>query len=271
MKIFKDKQRLKKEISGLKNLSFVPTMGSLHNGHKYLIKKAKSKKNKVIVSIFVNPKQFDSKIDFKKYPRNLRKDLKILNSLNVHYVYMPNFKDIYSFMPKHKIHMDKFSKKLCGKFRKIHFFGVLNVVNRFIDIIKPNYMYLGFKDYQQLYLIKKHIMKRKIKTKIIGCKTVREKNSYALSSRNKRLSKKERLIATKVYQTLSQEKIKLKKININKFNYEKIYKKISNLGVKKIDYIELINIKNPEKKINKSNFNIFIAYYLSNVRMIDNL
>ena len=97
MKIFKHKLALNREISCQKNLSFVPTMGGLHNGHKYLIKKAKGKKGKVIVSIYVNPKQFNSKKDFKSYPRNLSFDLNFLRKLKVDYVYIPNFKDIYSF------------------------------------------------------------------------------------------------------------------------------------------------------------------------------
>ena len=271
MKIFKNKQSLIREITGSKNLSFVPSMGSFHNGHKYLIKKAKNKKNKVLVSIYVNPKQFDSKNDFKQYPRNLKKDLSILRALKVDYVYVPEYKDIFSFSPKHSLFVDKFSKQLCGKFRKSHFLGVLNIINRFLEIIKPNYMYLGQKDFQQLYLIKQHIIKKKINTKIIICKTIREKNSFALSSRNKKLTLKEKELASKIYHLLYKEKLFLKKNNLNKFNHYKISQKILKRGVEKIDYIKLINISNPNKKIGKSNFNIFIAYYISNVRLIDNL
>ena len=132
MKIFKDKHTLQKEILKTKGISFVPTMGGLHEGHISLIKQSKKTKLKTLVSIFVNPKQFNKKSDFKSYPRNTKKDIKQLKKLKINYLYIPTFKDIYGFKPKKKVFLDKFSKKLCGKFRKGHFEGVLNVVNRFI-------------------------------------------------------------------------------------------------------------------------------------------
>ena len=175
MKIFKEKQALQKEIFKKKGISFIPTMGALHKGHISLIKRSKKSKLKTLVTIFVNPKQFNSKKDFSSYPRNTKKDINLLKNLGVNYLYIPTFNDVYGFKPKNKVFLDKSSKKLCGRFRKGHFEGVLNVVNRFLEIIKPKYIYLGKKDYQQLYLIKKHIEKRKIKSKIIECKTIREK------------------------------------------------------------------------------------------------
>jgi len=153
MKIFKSKSKLQKEIKNIKNISFVPTMGGLHRGHISLIKKSKTFKGKSLVSIFVNPKQFDQKKDYLRYPRNIRKDLNILKRLGVDFIFLPNFKDLYYFKVKNKIFLDKFSKKLCGKTRKGHFKGVLNVVNRFLEIINPKYIFLGIKDFQQLYLI----------------------------------------------------------------------------------------------------------------------
>ena len=144
MKIFKDKHTLQKEISKTKGISFVPTMGGLHKGHISLIKQSKKSKFKTLVSIFVNPKQFNKKSDFKSYPRNTKKDLKQLKKLKINYLYIPTFKDIYGFKPKKKVFLDKFSKKLCGRYRKGHFEGVLNVVNRFIEIIKPK-IYLSRK------------------------------------------------------------------------------------------------------------------------------
>ena len=129
MKIFKSKHKLQKEILNIKNISFVPTMGGLHKGHISLIKKSQNFKGKTLVSIFVNPKQFNEKKDFLNYPRNLKKDLKILKHLNVDLIYLPNLKDIFSFQVKNKIFLDKFYKKLCGRSRKGHFKGVLNIVN----------------------------------------------------------------------------------------------------------------------------------------------
>ena len=208
MKIFKDKHTLQKEILKTKGTSFVPTMGGLHKGHISLIKQSKKSKFKTLVSIFVNPKQFNKKSDFRSYPRNTKKDIKLLKKLKIDYLYIPTSKEIYGFKPKNKIFLDKSSKKLCGKFRKGHFEGVLNVVNRFIEIIKPKYIFLGKKDYQQLFLIKKHIEKRKIKSKIIECKTIRENNGVACSSRNSNLNEKQMKIASNIFYYLSKLKSK---------------------------------------------------------------
>ena len=208
MKIFKDKHSLKKEILKAKGISFVPTMGGLHKGHISLIKKSKKTKLKTLVSIFVNPKQFNKKKDFKSYPRNQKKDLKILRILKVDYLYLPSIKDIYSFKPSNKVFLDKFSKQLCGKYRKGHFRGVLNVVNRFLDIIKPKKLLMGRKDFQQLYLVKKHTIKRKIKTKIVECETIREKNGVACSSRNFKLNLRQKKVASKIYFYLKKIKNK---------------------------------------------------------------
>ena len=271
MKIFKDKHILQKEISKTKGISFVPTMGGLHKGHISLIKQSKKSKFKTLVSIFVNPKQFNKKSDYRSYPRSTKKDLKRLKNLKVDYLYIPTFKDIYGFKPKEKVFLDKFSKKLCGRFRRGHFEGVLNVVNRFLEIIKPRYIYLGKKDYQQLYLIKKHIEKRKIKSKIIECKTIRENNGVALSTRNLNLNDNQMKIASKIYYYLYNLKKRIKK-NYNLFNPNRIKKDLRDLGARKIEYLENYNIEN-FKKINRQNkkFNIFIAYYIKNIRLIDNI
>ena len=271
MKIFKDKHTLQKEILKTKGISFVPTMGGLHEGHISLIKQSKKTKLKTLVSIFVNPKQFNKKSDFKSYPRNTKKDIKQLKKLKINYLYIPTFKDIYGFKPKKKVFLDKFSKKLCGKFRKGHFEGVLNVINRFIEIIKPKYIFLGKKDYQQLHLIKKHIEKRKIRSKIIECKTIREKNGIACSSRNKNLNKNQMKIASNIFNYFSSLKKKIKK-NYNLFNINKIKKDLINLGASKIDYVENYNIKS-FKKTKRSNdkSNLFFAYYIKKTRLIDNI
>jgi len=271
MKIFKDKQTLQKEIFKNKGLSFIPTMGGLHKGHISLIKRSKKYKLKTLITIFINPKQFNKKSDFLSYPRNIKKDIRILKKLKIDYLYIPKYKDIYGFKTKNKVFLDKFSKKLCGKFRKGHFEGVLNVVNRFIEIIKPKYIYLGKKDFQQLYLIKKHIEKRKIKLKVIECKTVRENNGIACSSRNLNLNKSQINIASNIFYYLTNLKKKIKK-KYKLFKINKIKRDLINLGAKRIDYIENYNIKN-FKRIKKHNkkFNIFIAYYIKNIRLIDNI
>ena len=271
MKIFKDKHILQKEISKTKGISFVPTMGGLHKGHISLIKQSKKSKFKTLVSIFVNPKQFNKKSDFRSYPRNTKKDIILLKKLKIDYLYIPTFKDIYGFRTKNKVFLDKSSKELCGKFRKGHFEGVLNVVNRFIEIIKPKCIFLGKKDYQQLYLIKRHIEKRKIKSKIIKCKTIRENNGVACSSRNSNLSESQMKIASNIFYYLRNLKRKIKK-NYSLFEVNKIKKELIKLGANKIDYLENYNTKS-FKKIKKSNeeYNLFFAYYIKKVRLIDNI
>ena len=266
MKIFKNKYNLQKEILSMNNISFVPTMGGLHKGHISLIKESKKKRGKILVSIFVNPKQFNNKKDFNNYPRKFKKDLNILKKLKIDFLYIPNYQDIFSFKPRHKIHLHNFSKKLCGKTRKGHFEGVLNVVNRFLEIIKPKYIYLGLKDFQQFYLIRKHIKKNDIQTKVISCKTIREKNGVACSTRNNNLSNKQLSLAASVYNYLRNKK---KSINLNTKQYKN---DLIKFGIKKIDYIELLDTKTL-KKIRKktANFKIFIAYYINEIRLIDNI
>ena len=272
MKIFKNKTLLKKEILSVKNLCFVPTMGSLHQGHISLIKEAKKKGNKVLVSIYVNPKQFNSKSDFRSYPKNRKRDIKILKSLKINFLYLPTYKDIFIFKPVNKLYLDKFSLKLCGRNRRGHFQGVLNVVNRFLELINPKYLYLGEKDFQQLFLIKKHIEKNKINTIVISCKSIREKNGLVYSSRNIHLNNDQKIIASKVYKILKYYKLKLIKKKLFKINSSSLKSKLISNGVKKIDYIEILDLKTFKKPLNNKNkFNIFIAYYLDNIRLIDNI
>ena len=271
MKIFKNKLNLQKEISKDNCLSFVPTMGGLHKGHLSLIKKAKKSKCKICVSIFVNPTQFNKKNDFKNYPRNLKLDIKKLKKLKINYLYLPSYRDIYSFKTKNKIYVDKFSNQLCGKFRKGHFRGVLNIVNRFLEIIDPKYIFLGIKDFQQLNLIDRHIKKNKIKTKVVECMTIREKNGVACSTRNLNLDNNELMIAANIYKYLFNLNKKIKK-NYKLFKINTIRKDLFSLGVTKIDYIKNLNIKNfYKKKKLKNKFRLFIAYYINNVRLIDNI
>jgi pantoate--beta-alanine ligase len=257
MKIFRNKNNLIREISGLKDLGFIPTMGALHQGHISLINKAKKRSKKILVSIYVNAKQFDSNKNFKKYPRNLNRDINFLKK-KIDYLYIPNNKDI-------------FSKQLCGKSKPGHFKAVVDVVNRFLEIIKPKSIYLGMKDFQQLSLIKSHIVKKKIKTELVVCATKRRNNGLALSSRNINLTKNQIINAGKIYTYLKKnKKLILRKI-LSK-QKKVIVNKLIELGAEKIEYIECLNLKELKFcKYTNNNFNIFVAYYMNGVRMIDNL
>ena len=270
MKVIKNKKKIERILRGSKSLSFIPTMGSLHNGHISLIKKAKRDKNKIIVSIFVNPKQFKNNKDYKSYPRNIHKDLNLLKRHKINFVFLPSVKDIYSFKTKNNIFLDKFSKNLCGKYRPGHFKGVIDVVNRLVEIINPKKIYLGKKDYQQIILIRKHFSKNNIKIKIIECNTHRDSFGLAESSRNKSLSKIQLNIARKVPQILKKNKIIIKR-NFQNYKLNNLKRQIISLGLNKIEYLKLLNLKTLKYPKTNENFNIFIAYYLGNTRLIDNV
>ena len=270
MKILLNNLDLNEALKGISNLGFVPTMGSLHKGHISLIKKSLSQCDKTIVSIFVNPTQFNNKEDYKNYPRNFKKDLKVLKSLRINFVYLPHKKDIYKPKYKTKIRINNKDKILCAKYRKGHFEGVIDVMGRLIKTIKPSKIYMGEKDYQQLFLIKKYIKKEIKQFKIIACKTVRDKSKLALSSRNFLLKKNELNKARKI----SKDLISFKKKLINFKNVTNLLKIKKNELIKlyniDIQYLELRNLINLKKSIKIKNSKIFIAYYLNKVRLIDN-
>ena len=271
MKILLNNSSLLESIRPFNDLGFVPTMGGIHKGHLSLINKSNKLCKKTIVSIFVNPKQFNNKKDLISYPRNIKKDLKILKkSKKVDFVYIPKFNDIYKDRKKSKITLLKKDKILCAKFRKGHFEGVLDVMNKLTKIINPQKIFMGKKDFQQLYLVKKQL-ERKYKTKIIPCKIIRDKNNIALSSRNFLLNKSDLVMAAKIHKKLKRIKKNIRN-NKNISNFLKLNKKELNNNYKiKIDYLELRNINNLKLSSTTKNSRLFIAYYINNVRLIDNL
>ena len=269
MKILLNNNDLNEALFSISKVGFIPTMGSLHKGHVSLIRRSLKECNKTIVSIFINPTQFNNKNDYKKYPRNIKKDLSILKKLKVNFVYLPSKKHIYNSKNEIKIKLNKNDKILCAKYRKGHFEGVIDVMNRLTKIIKPSKIFMGEKDFQQLFLINKYITK-KYKSKIIPCKTIRNKNKLALSSRNLLLNKNNLIKAGKIAKNLISFKKKLiKKNNINKliFNKKKELKKLFNTN---IEYLELRNKNNLKITNNKKNSKLFVAYYLNKIRLIDN-
>ncbi len=269
MKILLNNDDLNEALYNVRNVGFVPTMGSIHRGHLSLIKRSLNECNRTIVSIFVNPTQFNNKNDFKKYPRNFKNDLIILKKLKIDFVYFPSINDIYSYKRPTKIKIDKKNIILCAKFRKGHFEGVIDVMDRLTGLIRPKKIFMGEKDYQQLYLVRKYLKKHHI-SKIIGCKTIREKNKLALSSRNLLLSKTQLIKASKLIKNLMNIKKKFKKKdNFNNILYYK-KKELSKLYNVKIEYLEFRNIKNLKLSNKLKNSKIFLAYYLDKVRLIDN-
>lgn len=269
MKIISTKNKLIKIIQKDRNLGFIPTMGGIHLGHFSLIKMSINQCDKTIVSIFVNKPQFNKKSDFKKYPRTLKKDIYKLKKLKVDILYLPTTNQIYPKGRNKNIKINPLAKKLCGKYRPGHFEAIVDVIDRFIKIIKPKKIYFGEKDMQQLKIVDDFIRKNHSRTKVIPCKTIREKNGVAFSSRNFLLSANEKIIASKVFKLLINKKQNLIK---NKFYLKIVKRMIYKLGARKIDYIEAIDVNKlikPFKK--KGKYKIFIAYYLGSTRLIDNI
>ena len=268
MKIIKSINKLHNDVNFKANIGFVPTMGSLHKGHISLIESAKKKCDLVLVSIYINPSQFNNAEDYKNYPKNISNDIKILKKLKVNYLFIPKTKDIYKNKKDMKIQISQKDKILCAKFRNGHFEGVLGVMDQLLKIIKAKYLFLGEKDYQQVYLIKKFI-KNRYKIKIILGKTIRFNNSLAYSSRNKLLNKKQIIVACNIAKKLKKYHSLIKK-NFNSSKKLSIFKKDILKYKIKLEYIEIRNKINLSKRFNKNNFKIFIAYYLNKVRLIDN-
>ena len=269
MKIIRNIKNLQESIVNIPNLGFVPTMGGLHKGHLKLIKKSINRSQKTLVSIYVNPTQFNKKKDFSKYPGNTKKDLKILKRQKVDFVFLPKTGEIYKRQIRKNIKIHRKKNVLCGKFRKGHFEGVIDVIDRFLSLINPKYIFLGEKDFQQLFLIKNYV-KNKFKVKVVSCKTVRDKNYVALSSRNFLLSKKNLATAGKIAKKLKSFKKRLK----NNQNFKKSINDIKNKLIEKynikLEYLELRNEKDLSVFKKKNKFRIFISYYINKVRLIDN-
>ncbi len=254
-----------------KTIGFVPTMGSLHKGHLSMIEKAKKENDVVVVSIFVNPTQFEAHEDYEFYPKNIQKDTKKIEALKVDILFIPSKDDIYENKQETIYITSLLTKLYCGIFRPHHFEGVLKIIAKLFHIINPSIAYFGQKDYQQFILIKKMIQELDFFVKIKACTTIRDKNGLALSSRNEYLNYEEKKIAANIYASLKE----IKKIN-EKLNIKEIKKKIKNfLKMKKklkIDYISLVN-KHTLETQEETNHNsiILIAVYYKKARLIDNI
>ena len=270
MKIILNNSILQKTLGPFNDIGFVPTMGGIHEGHLSLIQKSIKSNKKTIVSIFINPKQFNDVKDFKSYPSNIKKDLAILKKIKkLDFIYIPKFKDIYDSKKQSNIKINKKDKILCAKYRKGHFEGVLDVMNRLTSLIRPKMIFMGKKDFQQLFLVKNYIEK-KFNTKVIGCKTIRNKNKLALSSRNFLLNKQELKDVEKISKTFFNLKNKIKNNrNINSF-LQKSKKDLEKFFNIKIEYLENRNTKNLTISNKYRGSKVFLSYYYKNIRLIDN-
>lgn len=258
-----------------KSIGLVPTMGALHAGHESLIKKALIENEIVIVSIFVNPTQFDNKDDLINYPRNLESDVKKIKKLDSKIIiYSPLIKDLYvDNISVKDFNFGFIGNELEGHFRKNHFNSVATIVEKLFNLFKPNRAYFGEKDYQQILIINNLILKSNLNVELTSCPTVRDPDGLALSSRNDLLSKKERKIAPIIYKTLLNVKNKIKNEQIESviFKIENEFESNPSLKLEYLEIREALSLK-PVKKINKEKkYRAFISARIGKIRLIDNI
>ena len=280
MEIYSEKEQITSVIDGLKakkrTIGMVPTMGALHEGHLQLVKKALLSNDKVVVSVFVNPTQFDNKDDLVKYPRTLESDVELLKTVSKTdiLVYAPTVDDIYEGNTiSQKFDFDGLEFEMEGKFRNGHFDGVGTIVKRFFDIVKPHNAYFGEKDFQQLTIIKKLVEKYHIPVNIVGCKIHREVNGLAMSSRNTRLKPEYKEAAPFIYKTLKTAKEKFGTKSANKVT-EWVEKQFVNHDILELEYFIISDVKTlkpVKRKSNKKAYRAFIAVYADDIRLIDNI
>lgn len=280
MKVFHNKSELSHLIDDFKTshktVGFVPTMGALHNGHLSLVKKGLSENEVVVVSIFVNPTQFDNKEDLIKYPRTLEADVALLKTVSDDkiVVYAPAVNDIYGDDVKSQsFKFDGLENEMEGAFREGHFDGVGTIVKRLFEIVTPDKAYFGEKDFQQLQIIKKLVELYNIPVKVIGCSIHRAKDGLAMSSRNTRLTKDHRKTAPFIYKTLKSAKTKFGTKSAKKVT-EWVEKQFSMQPLLELEYFIIADtetLKPVKRKSTKKTYRAFIAVYAGDIRLIDNI
>ena len=278
MYLFKVVKELRKQLHSLqttnRSFGFVPTMGALHEGHLSLVRRSKAENSFTICSVFVNPTQFNETSDLEKYPRYPSKDIEMLASVGCDILFLPRLEEVY---PKGKYHNPSFSfgrldSRLEGAHRPGHFAGVAQVVHRLLQILEPTRLYLGQKDYQQWLIVKELIRQASLPVEAVMCPIIREKSGLAMSSRNQRLSPKQRKEAAILYKTLQGAKEKIKKMPpaaIQKW----ALKQLEIPGFRP-EYFEIVDAQNlqPVTSIDPNqNIIACAALWADDVRLIDNL
>ncbi|WP_038532499.1 pantoate--beta-alanine ligase [Formosa agariphila] len=279
MKIFTEQSELKKEIELLKSqgktLGLVPTMGALHKGHLSLVQRALDENDALVVSIFVNPTQFNNPDDLVKYPRTLERDVALLKTASDDIlVYAPAVEDVYEDKVESvEYDFDGLEHKMEGKFRPGHFDGVGTIVKRLFEIVTPDNAYFGEKDFQQLAIIKKMVEKHNVPVNIVPCEILREDSGLAMSSRNVRLTPEYLEASPFIYETLKASKIKFGTESA-KDVMEWVESQFKNHPLLELEYFVIADINTLETIDNKKEntlYRAFVAVYADDIRLIDNL
>ncbi|WP_229791228.1 pantoate--beta-alanine ligase [Winogradskyella epiphytica] len=280
MKHFQNKTKLASHITDLKSkdysVGFVPTMGALHNGHLSLVKNGLEENDVVVVSIFVNPTQFDNKDDLIKYPRTLEADIALLETISDQkiIVYAPTAEDLYGDqVESQSFSFDGLENEMEGAFRPGHFDGVGTVVKRLFEIVKPDSAYFGEKDFQQLQIIKKLVELHGLPVNVVGCPIHRADDGLAMSSRNARLTPEHRKAAPFIYKTLTSAKIKFGTKSAKNVT-DWVTKQFENQALLDLEYFIIADeatLKPTKRKSTKKSYRAFIAVYAGDIRLIDNI
>lgn len=278
MKIIRSIKELHAVIESLKNtqktLGFVPTMGALHDGHKSLVEQSVAENDFTIVSIFVNPTQFNNPSDLEKYPRYLEKDVDLLQKVGCDYIFAPESKDIYQedeLNKRFEFDFGGLDSVMEGRFRPGHFNGVVQIVSKLFQLVKPDKAYFGEKDFQQLSIIHRMVDVMNIDVQIIDCQIVREESGLAMSSRNERLSPEQRKNAVQISKVLFESRNfvpRLKPSEIVNWVTEQI-NKVPGLDV---EYYEIVDVKSLQTVNSWEKPTVgCIAVFCGEVRLIDNI
>ncbi|TBX70785.1 pantoate--beta-alanine ligase [Flavobacterium silvisoli] len=279
MLIFNTQNELVSHLTSISNaaapIGFVPTMGALHQGHLSLLKEALLHNTTVVISIFVNPTQFNNAEDLAKYPRTLEADIEKVKSVSDKIiVFAPSVDDIYegNTVSKH-FDFDGLEHQMEGQFRPGHFDGVGTIVKRLFEIVKPTNAYFGEKDFQQLQIIKKMVEKLKIPVNIIGCPIFRETNGLAMSSRNERLSAEEKEQAAIIFKTLTQAKTLFETKTADEVSafVAETFKKQPGFELEYFTIADEATLQPCHTKKETEKYRAFIAVFVNNVRLIDTI
>lgn len=277
MKIFQTVVELQNSLSEVrkqqKTIGFVPTMGALHEGHLMLMRSAKAENDLLVVSIFVNPIQFNNKEDLEKYPRVLEADIQLLATVDCDVLFAPSVDEMYPAKITDTYNFGLLGEVMEGAFRPGHFNGVAVVVRRLFEIASPHKAYFGEKDYQQLAIIKEMVKQLKLSVEIIPCAIVREEDGLAMSSRNMRLTATERAIAPRIHEVL-QKGVKLRNVLSPEELRRWVRTQLEQEKSFMIDYVEIaddVYLQPFEHWNDVEGALIFVALFLGQVRLIDNM
>lgn len=277
MKVIYTKDELTKELDKKRqkslSIGFVPTMGALHEGHLSLIKESRKNCDVSVVSIFVNPTQFNNPEDLKNYPRDTEKDLKLVESIGGNIVFIPEVLEMYPEEDNRQFEFGDLGNIMEGAKRPGHFNGVAQIVSKLFYIVQPDKAFFGMKDFQQIAIVSEMVRLLKIDVEIVPCSTVREKDGLAMSSRNLLLTKEQREDAPIIYKTMKEAINKIKTMNPKEIK-EWITNTINSRETLRTEYVEIVSAKNLKETISWNEDGekaMCLAVFAGNVRLIDNI